>query len=503
MVDFSRWLETVNGMSQSRRRGYGRVSAYLQSLGVPRANAYRWEGQLREWYEEGPADVAALRRERAELLAEVARLRAGGGGRAGLSPHAEWALVLEAAVVGTSDEEIATLLRRAGGRSLSHQTVHATLAAAGAVGRGVYERYFAGVGRVGAADEIFLGSEPLLLVVGPLSLLISGLRLAERRGSEDWKPVFAGQRELVRCSADEARGLVKARKDAGVALQGDLFHLLGAGRVYLAALARRGEAAARDHQDAEREVERARFCGGKHRGLSAGSRRGQARAKADRLLAEYCRLDDLLGEIEKAFAYTTAEGRLATAPEARARVAAALAAMRQTRDGERLAKKLRVLERPWAFAYLDGVEEGLRGLRLEQVGPDRSMRLGRRVADTLAWRRTDKTPVEWLAKASTGSLADQVELAVLGVFDEAIRSSSYVECVNSRVRLVQVARKRMSEDFICLLAVHHNMKTFGRGSVRAGWTPAALAGIQLPTEDWLDLLQMTAKELGKPLVRAA
>ena len=343
----------------------------------------------------------------------------------------------------------------------------------------------------------------MLLVVGPLSLLISGLRLAEHRGSEDWRPVFAGQRELVRCSADEGRGLVKARKDAGVALQGDMFHLLGAGRVYLATLARRCEAAVRDHQDAEREVERARFCGGKHRGLSAGSRRGQARAKADRLLAEYCRLDDLLGEIEGAFAYTTKEGRLATAPEARARVAEALAAMRTTRDGEWLAKKLRVLERPWAFAYLNVVEEGLRGLGLEQVGPDRSVRLGRRVADTLAWRRTDKTPVDWLAKASTGSLADDVELAVLRVFDEAIRSSSYVECVNSRVRLVQVARKRMSEDFLCLLAVHHNMKPFGRGSVREGWTPAALAGIQLPTEDWLELLAMTAQELGRPLVRAA
>jgi hypothetical protein len=490
-------------MLRSRRRGYGGVSSYLKSVGVPRANAYRWEAQLHGLVELGSAGLRALRRERTALLAEVARLRAGGGRRAGLGPQAEWEFIVAAAVLGTSDEEIATLLRRAGGRSLSHQTVHATLAAAAGMGRVVYERHFAGVGRVVAADEIFLGSEPLLLMVGPLSLLISGLRLAERRGSEDWRPVFAGQRELVRCSGDEGRGLVKARKDAGVALQGDEFHLLGAGRVYLAALARGCEAAARDQQEAEREVERARFCGGKHRGLSATSRLGQARSKADRLLAEYCRLDDLLGEIRRAFAYTAAEGRLATAGEARARVARALAAMRQSRDGERLAKKLRVLERPWAFAYLDVVEEGVRGLRLEQVGPNRSVRLGRRVADTLAWRRTDKTPVAWLARASTGSLADEVELAVLGVLDEAIRSSSYVECVNSRVRLVQVARKRMSEDFVCLLAVHHNMKSFGRGSVREGWTPAELAGIQLPTHDWLELLRMTASELGKPLVRAA
>lgn len=271
----------------------------------------------------------------------------------------------------------------------------------------------------------------------------------------------------------------------------------------MAAFARGCEAAMKAEETAKRELARARFLGGKHRGQSASSRAVQARLKADRLLAEYCRLDDLLEEIDQAFAYTTKEGRLASGAEARARVAAALAAMRQTREGEQLAKKLRVVERPWALAYLDAVEEGLRGLGLEQVGPDRAKRLGQRVAETLAWRRTDKTPVEWLAKASDGSLAAQVELTVLRAFDEGIRSSSYVECVNSRVRLVQVARKRMSEDFLCLLAVHHNMKAFGRGSVREGWTPAELAGIELPTHDWLELLRMTAADLGKPLVRAA
>ncbi len=105
---------------------------------------------------------------------------------------------------------------------------------------------------------------------------------------------------------------------------------------------------------------------------------------------------------------------------------------------------------------------------------------------------------KWSLGLTVGSL-----VAVLGVFDEGIRSSSYVECVNARVRLVQVARKRMSEDFICLLAVHHNMKPFGRGSVREGWTPAGLAGIDLPTNDWLELLKMTARELSMSLVPAA
>jgi len=504
MADFSRILETVNGMSRSRRRGYGGVRAYLKSIEVPPANAYRWEKQMRWWHECGAEELEALRAERAELSAEVTRLReARRCVVASVSPEAVWALMVEAAVLGTSDGEIAELVWRVTGRRLSHQTVADILALTAVVGSLVYERHFAGVVRVGAADEIYLGSEPLLLVVESLSLLIGGLRLAQGRGAEDWKPVFAGARQLRVCSADEAKGLLKARREAGVGLQGDMRHLLTRGWSFLGALARSYEGLRRAEEAAEAEVERARFSGGKHRSMSARSRLHHARSKADRVLAEYCRLDDLMREVAGAFAYTTAEGRVASAAGARERVSQALAAMRESREGERLAKKLRGLEHPWAFAFLDVVEKGLAGLSPEPGGPERAVWLGGRVAETLAWRRTDKTPVEWLAQASTGSLADEAELTVLRVLDEAIRSSSYAECVNSRVRLVQVARKRMSEDFICLLAVHHNMKRFGRGSVREGWTPAELAGIQLPTQDWLELLKMTASELGISLVPAA
>ena len=103
---------------------------------------------------------------------------------------------------------------------------------------------------------------------------------------------------------------------------------------------------------------------------------------------------------------------------------------------------------------------------------------------------TDKTAPEWLARASEGTEADELELAVIRLVDRAVRSSSPVECVNSRIRLVQVARKRLSEDFIYLLAVYHNLKAFGRGTVREGATPAGLAGIALPTDDWLELLDL-------------
>ena len=99
-----------------------------------------------------------------------------------------------------------------------------------------------------------------------------------------------------------------------------------------------------------------------------------------------------------------------------------------------------------------------------------------------------------LEQASNDSLTDEVEIVVIRLVDRAIRSSSSVECVHARTRRVQVARKRLSEDFVCLLAVYHNLKPLGRGSVRAGRSPAELARLQLPTSDWIELLELTAAE---------
>ena len=58
-----------------------------------------------------------------------------------------------------------------------------------------------------------------------------------------------------------------------------------------------------------------------------------------------------------------------------------------------------------------------------------------------------------------------------------------------------MARKRLGEDFLYLLAIYHNMHRFGRGSLREGKTPAELAGIELPTSDWIELLGLPAEEV--------
>jgi hypothetical protein len=503
MVHFISPLEVVNGMWSARERGHGCVSRYLERVGVPRPTAYRWKGRVEWLWEFGERELRRLERERdvlAEVLARVYALR---GTPCVLEPAGERAFVWQAAVLGTSDEEIAVLLAQAGGRRVSHETVRTIIAEGAAVAREVFVRYFADKATVGAADEVFLGRLPLMLVVEPRSLLVTGLRLAAGCGAEDWKPVFAALEGLQRCVSDAGEGLVRGVKDAKRQHGSDMFHGITKAEERLARDARPCEKKLAAEAEARRALEDALLIPSKCRQADATRRYERARKAADAALGEWVRLADLLKQVRRAFDYTTPEGKLNTVERADGIVAQAIAAMEHSDQGKRLAEKLRYLQRHPVFDHLRVLAERLGGFHLEQVGPGREARLGRLVAQTVRWRVRDKDPVDVLRAASQGTLADQVEIAVVEAVDYAVRSSSAVECVNSRVRIVQVARKRMSEDFVYLLAVYHNMRTFGRGSVRKGNTAAELAGIVLPTQDWLELLQLTAAPHRKADANAA
>lgn len=501
MVDFNIRWEVVNGMPLARARGYGEVTGYLASLGVARSSAYRWEQEMRWLVEFGPRQLRQLANERDALYAQLHRVLERGRCTEGMSRAQERRFILFMAVLGNSDAEIATLLEAVGGRRLSHETIRGIINEAAALARAAFARYFRGVGTVAAVDEIFLGKKPLLLAVEPTSLLISALRLTEARSAEDWKPVFEDLGDLEGCLADGGRGIGKAAAEAGVPLQRDMWHVVQPARGVVGRVWGRCEKLFEAEMAARQAYEAVRHTEAKKVTNSARQRYYRARRALDQALEECIRLDDLFKRVEEAFEYTTPKGEPNTARRAEGIVADVLKALDEpgtgkpdgpTNEAKRLAKALGTVVRARPFAYLDALNAGLSAVRLDEVGPARELVLGRMVVETLAWRgvHKDRLAAEELEEASEGTVADEAEVAVLKAVDSAQRSSSYVECVNARIRTVQVARKRLSEDFVYLLAVHHNMKPFGRGSVREGKTPAQLAGIALPTEDWIELLDL-------------
>ncbi len=68
------------------------------------------------------------------------------------------------------------------------------------------------------------------------------------------------------------------------------------------------------------------------------------------------------------------------------------------------------------------------------------------------------------------------------------RASSLVECFNSILRPIQQVKKQVTQEFLWLKALHHNMKTFKQGR-REGKSPFQLLGVDFGNQDWIQLLE--------------
>jgi hypothetical protein len=68
------------------------------------------------------------------------------------------------------------------------------------------------------------------------------------------------------------------------------------------------------------------------------------------------------------------------------------------------------------------------------------------------------------------------------------RASSLVECFNSILRPIQQIKKQVTQEFLWLKALYHNMKTFKQG-MRKGKSPFQLLGVDFGSQDWIGLLK--------------
>ena len=68
------------------------------------------------------------------------------------------------------------------------------------------------------------------------------------------------------------------------------------------------------------------------------------------------------------------------------------------------------------------------------------------------------------------------------------RASSLVECFNSILRPIQQVKKQVTQEFLWLKALHHNMKSFKQGR-RKGKSPFQLLGVDFGNQDWIKLME--------------
>jgi hypothetical protein len=86
---------------------------------------------------------------------------------------------------------------------------------------------------------------------------------------------------------------------------------------------------------------------------------------------------------------------------------------------------------------------------------------------------------------------------LLKILEAAVRASSLVEAINNLLKSFLNSRRSFHnietlQAYLNLFVLWHNMRVYARGK-RSGKSPYQLAGIQTPSDDWLELLGYPAR----------
>ena len=362
---------------------------------------------------------------------------------------------------------------------------------------------------VQARDELFVGREPILLMVEPNSLVITGLYAAADRDAETWGCVLLftqDRRVVIKGLAEDscipyAASCKVAKLDA--AIQKDVWHPLEDVRKVIKDVEREAFQKLKAAEQLEKRLH-------KHWTETAFAEWVELHEQFDSLLVQINQLrfwheclwdavelvDWRSGEIrDRAINQWLAEESLKGIKQ--------LPHPRIQKLAERLEKQL-----PEMLTFLDGIAQPLTDwqAQVEQHFRERSSAVCFQKSVARLWRlehalrnghnQFRKAALEaqqWLAAWIEDDPQIQ-ELAekLLTLLERTVRTSCAAETINSVLR-PYLARRRECTDlssrqlFLNLFVLWFNMHKFERGP-RKGKSPYQLAGIDLGTDDWLTLL---------------
>jgi len=495
---------------RSEQSGYSRTTLYTHATRVVQAVVNEQAGELS--YEELWAENERLRAENQELWQAWSETEE-------LSESKQRELASASSAMGLSLTQIVILLAIVLPSRLvpSRAKVGRWVQQSAQQSRGILEVLDRACQRwvlVLCLDEIFFHREPILMAVEPVSLSwLAGQRGPDRSG-ESWSKVIEQWPNLEHVIADGGTGLKK-----GVKLANEQRHAQDQEEESVAPITM-----GLDVFHSQRELERVQqrqWNQAEHQMEVAGkvdakvaklNRRGQdtrgvashaARAwrQAERLFDEAVQSEEVVEQVKAALLWFDADGHLLSRGEAQEQLDKASAKL----SGSQWSKVRRLLRDDRTLSHLDRLEK-----ELAEVVPEPMLR----ESLTRLWffsRRLEQAKDEEVGRLGSLVAMEQVLCDRLcpqwpdayREVDErlrqAVRASSAVEGVNSVVRMHQGRHRHVSQEMLDLKRLYWNCRVFREGK-RKRHSPYELLGLQLPTSDWWQLLQMDPEELEQKLL---
>jgi len=355
-----------------------------------------------------------------------------------------------------------------------------------------------------ASDELFAGTQPILITVDPQSSAILRLELVTQRDwaawANHWECVYDNGCQAAYLVCDGGQALAKAHKTALADLlrQPDTYHALAH---VLGPWEHRLETQAYAAITAEYKRLKALEAARSEAVFTTRLERYEAACRqADDAIARYDQFVYLYRGIQVQLHMFDATGHLRDRALAEAEIATALELL-DTLGNASLSKAVAKTRRtlPDLLAYFEVAKTVVIALIRElPVSPVTF----RHLCLAHHWHKraiTAKTPEtrrfceaaerQCLAQAALDPLTTKAIVAhVYERLDQVVQSSSLVECVNSILRpYLTTTRNHVNQAFLNLIMFYHNHRRYRAGK-RAGHTPMEGLTGQPQQADWLELL---------------
>jgi len=353
------------------------------------------------------------------------------------------------------------------------------------------------------ADEIFIGNQPILITLDPISSAILSIELANKRDQEAWvkhieEIEVEGKIEIISMVTDEGKGLCSAIAKKDISWNPDSYHAIAH---RLGSWANRLEAQAYKRIDIE--------YGRKRIILSAKTQKviNQRRYKYGKACNESIKAIEMYDDFCYFYSYIIKEmqpfhsnGKLRDRVEAEENIEIALEFI-ESLGNESINKQIASIKRilPELLNYFDEAKEAIK--RCKNLGIEDEIirtlvlvwKWNKELIKAKKTQRRKKAREEYLfyleyAKEVLGDKFENLKTAIFNELDQIIKASSMVENINSILRpYLNNSKNQINQEFLNLFAFYHNHRRYADGK-RKGKTPMEIITKKKQEKDWITLL---------------
>lgn len=403
-------------------------------------------------------------------------------------------------------DEISTIMKREGLEYSGKSTISQSLSAIGALIPSIEsipldESFDITV----VLDEIFIGSQPILIIVEPISSMILNIKLSNNRDGKTWEesilyPIQNRNINIFNAITDDAKGIISGVESSlpNATRRPDTFHALSH---RLGIWVSRLETQA--YRAINSEYERELVCLNRKTDKSFKEKEElykKARIKAIEAIELYENFNYLYKHTINQLNPFKSNGELRNMIKAREEIEVALELI-ETLENKKINKEIERIRKvlPDLLDYFNDAQKAIENCKSLGVDDEAIRTLSLEWQWNKDWikaksskrKKRAKEKIEFYSSKAKDILDDDYEIVKEQVFNELetiIQASSMVENINSLLRpYLDRSKNQVTQEFLNLFAFYHNHRVYQRGK-RAGKAPIEIFTGKKQDKDWIELL---------------